>query len=161
MERRFTSGFELSGGVEAEFRAVDSYKDGLGGRGNDVAPLHSGFDLGAPPVQLRGFSIDLNRFVQGGRFQIPYRQPACHTGMTRSDMRHAHNVIENPGYPAAMGMTRRALKGLSEDHGASNSISAFMPRKCGSAGVAAPGHRNQLSHDIVDAAAARPAPHVD
>ena len=81
--------------------------------------------------------------------------------MARSDMRHTHDVIQYARYPATMGMPRWALEGLPEDHGASDAISAFLPGKRGSARVAPPGHRDQFSHDVVDAAAVRPATHVD
>ena len=91
----------------------------------------------------------MNHLVQRRGLEVANGETARHTGMPGPNVRHAHDVVEDAGHPASVGMPRRSLKSLSKNHGPRDLVEFLLPSELGRTGMASSRHRHQFSHDIV------------
>ena len=136
----FTRGCKCLGVVEPEFFSIHSNEDGLCCRGGDIAAAHGCRHLCASFVELCCLRADLDQLIQGCGFQIPYRETPGHAGITCVDMGHAHEVVEDARYPAAVRVPGRALKGFTKLDGTCDAVGLFLPNQFRLAVVASTCH---------------------
>ena len=120
-------GYSDSGAAEPELLPIDSNEDGFCRRGGGFPTAHGRLHLGTFVVEVPCFGADLNHLIKWRGFQVSDRESPRHAGVASSHVGHTHDVIENAGYPAAMYVTGRALKGLAEPHRPRNSIRRLLP----------------------------------